>query len=67
YTVPVIAVFIWSDQIDWKMGGLLAIGQVTGAWLAANFATQFKEAGKWIRIILIIIIVVSIIKLFNLI
>ncbi|MBL4655776.1 MAG: sulfite exporter TauE/SafE family protein [Bacteroidia bacterium] len=67
YTVPVIAVFIWSDQIDWKMGGLLAIGQVTGAWIAANFATQFKDAGKWIRILLIIIIVVSIIKLFNII
>lgn len=65
YTIPAIIIFIINDQINWKLGGLLAIGQVSGAYIAARFATKHKNAGIWIRKLLIFIILISIIELFG--
>ena len=66
FTIPAIAIFIYNDQVNWQLGLLLAVGQMTGAWLAARFATENQQASVWIRRLLIAIIVISIIELLGL-
>ena len=65
FTVPALAIFIWNDQMYWRLGLLLAVGQCTGAWVAAVFATKHQHADVWIRRLLILIVCVSILKLFG--
>ena len=66
FTIPVLFIFFFNGQIHWFFGILLAVGQGIGAYLAARFATKYKHADIWVRRLLILIIVVSIIKLFDL-
>jgi len=65
YTIVVIAIFQWKGLIDWKMGALMAVGQTTGGWWAANFASRYEQANLWAYRLLVVIVVVAIIKLFN--
>ncbi|MEO5569848.1 MAG: sulfite exporter TauE/SafE family protein [Bacteroidia bacterium] len=65
-TLPAFIIFIIHDQMNWSLGILMASGQSFGAWLAAKFATQFKDANFWIRRLLIVVIIISIIELFDL-
>lgn len=66
YSLAAIIVFVMNGQVDWGLGLLMAVGQSTGAWLAARFATGNPNANVWVRRLLIFIIVVSIIKMFGL-
>ena len=65
FTAPALAIFIWNNQIDWPLGLLLALGQCVGAWVGAWFATRHKHANIWIRRLLILIVCLSILKLFG--
>ncbi len=62
-TVPALLVFIYSGQIDWIIGLVMAIGQGVGAWLAATFAVNHPQANVWIRRLLIAMIIVMLAKL----
>jgi len=66
FTIPAFIIFIMNDQVDWFLGVVLAIGQVFGAWIAARFATDHPAANSWIRRLLIVVIVVSVVELFEL-
>lgn len=66
YTIVVIAIFQWKGLIDWKMGALIAVGQTSGGWWAANFATGHPAANLWAYRLLVVIVVLAIIKMFNL-
>lgn len=44
YTVVVLAIFHFKGLVDWKAGAFLAIGQATGAWVTARFASRYKKA-----------------------
>ncbi|MEX1021465.1 MAG: sulfite exporter TauE/SafE family protein [Litorilinea sp.] len=70
--VTLIAVVIFllestpgEPLIDWGIGGLMAIGQSIGAWVAARFATRAKNANLWVRRLLIAVVVISILDLFG--
>ncbi len=63
YNVFAVALFIWNDQINWTWGLLLAVGAMTGAWLAARFATK-DWAQVWVYRLLLVVIVVSAIRMF---
>lgn len=63
FTIPAVAIFVYYDQVHWVLGGILAIGQGIGAWIAATFAVGNKQAALWTRRLLITVIVVSVIKL----
>lgn len=67
YTVFVLAYFHYKGLIDWKAGGLLAIGQTVGGYLTANYASKYKGAEIWAYRLLIIIIIVVILKMFGII
>ena len=57
-----LPVFIFNNQVDWGLGVLMAIGQAIGAWLAANYATRVPNANVWVRRLLIVIVVISIVR-----
>ena len=57
FTVFALAVFIYNDQVDWKIGLILAIGNMLGAWVAAKMAV--KRGAGFVRWILIAVIIIS--------
>ncbi len=64
-TLVALPIFMSQDLVNWGMGLLMAVGQSIGAWLAARFATQYKNANVWVRRLLITVIVVSIVRFFG--
>jgi uncharacterized membrane protein YfcA len=65
YTVLVILVFQGKGLIDWKIGGLMAIGQTIGGWSTAHFAANSPKASLWAHRLLVAIVIVAVIKLFT--
>lgn len=61
YTISSLLVFIFSGNINYIYGFILAIGNGFGAWLGSTFA--IKKGDKWIRIILIITLIIMAINL----
>ena len=55
YTPFSLAVFIWNDMIDYKMGFSLAIGTALGALIASRMAVK-KGAGfvRWVIVVIIL-------------
>lgn len=66
YTVFVIAIFQWKGLIDWEIGLVLAVGQATGGWLAATFASRFPGADIWAYRLLVVVVVLALLKMFGL-
>jgi len=65
-TVVALGVFIFSPvQINWGIGALMAVGQSIGAWAAARFAVSVPNANKYVRWLLIVVVVYSIFKFFG--
>lgn len=65
YTLAAVAIFAWQGLIDWKIGGLMAIGQTAGGYLTARFAATDPRAGKWAYRILIVVVVWAILRMFG--
>jgi len=61
YTPFALAVFMYHNQIDYVLGLVLAAGNMLGAFVASTYAS--KIGSKFIRTLLLIIILISIIKL----
>lgn len=67
FTVVALVVFFFSPvQIAWGLGFLVAIGQMIGAWAAALFASKVPNANVWVRRLLIVVVIASIVKFFGL-
>ena len=64
YTLFVIAIFHYQGLIDWKLGGIMAIGQTTGGFLTARFASKNKWADQAAYYVLIIVLIGAIAKMF---
>ncbi|MCD6289520.1 MAG: sulfite exporter TauE/SafE family protein [Anaerolineae bacterium] len=65
FTIPALIVFVMNGQVNWCIGLILAIGNMTGAWLGAQFASR-PGAAVWVHRILIAVVVVSAAKLLGL-
>jgi uncharacterized membrane protein YfcA len=65
YTPMALGVFILNGQVDYILGFVLAIGNMAGAFVAAK--TAVKWGPKFIRYILIAALILSSLKLLNLI
>jgi len=65
YSVAVLTIFHFKGLVNWQVGGILAIGQVTGGYLAAEFASKYKHADVWAYRLLVIIVIVIILRLFG--
>ena len=65
YTIVILAIFQWKGLIDWKYGLIIAIGQMIGGYLSANFASRYHNAQKWAYYLLVTIVIAVILKLFG--
>lgn len=66
YTIFVLAIFHWNGLIDWKIGGVIAIGQTVGGYVTAIWASRFKQADRWAYYLLVFIVLAALIRMFEL-
>lgn len=57
FTLLALAVFVFNDQVNWKVGLILALGNMSGAWVAARMAV--KRGAVFVRWLLIVVLVLS--------
>jgi len=67
YTLFVIVIFQINGMIDWTAGLLLAVGQMIGGYVTAQFASKYKSADVWAYRMLVLIVILVILKLFGII
>jgi len=67
YTLFVIVIFQINGMIDWTAGIILAVGQMIGGYVTAQFASKYKSADVWAYRMLVVIVVLVILKLFGII
>ena len=63
YTIPALIIFAWTDNINWKLGIALAVGNAIGGWWSAKIAVRKGE--KTIRIFLAVAMLIMAVKLLN--
>jgi len=63
YTIPALLIFIYTDNVNWSFGLILASGNMIGAWWGVKFSVKGGE--KVIKIILIVAIGLMSLKLFG--
>ena len=61
YTIPALAIFIYTGNVNWVLGLSLAAGNAFGGWWSARFAVKGGE--RLIRIVLAVAILVMSLKL----
>jgi len=61
YTVASVAVFVYNDIIDWKVGLTLALGNSVGGWLASRWSVD--KGDGLVRKFLIVMVIILAIKL----
>lgn len=66
FVVPAFLVFVYSGDIDWLSGSMLAIGQSIGAFIGARYILFMPKANLIIRWLLIIILSISAVVLLQL-
>ena len=65
--IVAFVVFVLSPlEINWGIGALMAVGQSIGAWAAVRFAVTVKDANRWVRYLLIVVVIYSILRFFGL-
>jgi len=64
YTFIALMIFIYNDQVNWKYGLILSLGQVIGAFIGSSFFLNHPNAKKWTYRLLIITLLTSTIKSF---
>ena len=62
YTIIALSIFIWNDLVDFKVGLILACGNMLGAWLGVRFS--IKWGAKYIRYFLLVVLVIVAVRLF---
>lgn len=65
YTILVVIIFHSQGLIDWKVGGIIAIGQTVGGYLTAEFASKYKGIEVWAYRLLIVVVIVAIMSVFG--
>lgn len=61
YTLAALLVFIYEGKVNWMYGGVLAIGNSTGAWIASRWSV--KKGDKVIRWFMVATVIALAIKL----
>ncbi|MBE9468848.1 MAG: sulfite exporter TauE/SafE family protein [Bacteroidetes bacterium] len=64
YTPFAISIFILNSQINYKIGLILALGNMGGAVVASRFATQ--KGAKFVRYVVLIVLLLAAAKLLGL-
>lgn len=62
YTIFALLNFVLNDQVSWKHGVILALGNATGGWLAGRYSSAIEP--KIVKRIVLLITVILAFKLF---
>lgn len=65
YTIPALAIFVLSGDVDWLLGLILAAGSAIGGWLAARISLRGGE--KVVKIALVAALLIMSMKLLDII
>ena len=63
YTVFALSIFIYNDSVDYKIGLILAGGNMVGAFIASRFAVDWGP--KFVRYVLLVVLFLASLKLFG--
>lgn len=63
YTIFALSVFIYNDQVNYKIGLILAAGNMLGAYIASKFAVDWGP--KFVRYVLLVVLFSASLKLFG--
>ncbi len=66
YTAVAVILFQWKGLIHWEFGIIVAISQMIGGYLTAHLAAKHPMANVWAHRLLIVVVLLAIIKLFDL-
>ena len=61
YTIPAILIFIFTNNVKWNYGLILAAGNASGAWWSAKISVRKGE--KVIRVVLLFAMFIMALKL----
>ncbi len=64
YTLVVLFVFHMKGLVDWRLGGIVAVGQGLGGWITARWASKYPKADLWAYRLLLITLVWAILRVF---
>ena len=65
YTIIGLMIFHYKGLVDWKIGAVLAIGQATGGYLTANYASKIENANLYAYRLLVGVVIVVILHTFG--
>lgn len=63
FTVPALVVFVARGQVDWRVGAMLAIGSIAGAWVGAH--VTMSKGPRFVRAFVIVVLVVTCLQEFG--
>ncbi|SHF38059.1 hypothetical protein SAMN02745148_02493 [Modicisalibacter ilicicola DSM 19980] len=62
YTLPALALFMLDDQVRWGYGLLLAVGSMSGAWLAVK-VNMGPRGALWVKRLTLVVIAAIVLRL----
>ena len=65
FTVLIIWIFHFRGLIEWPIGLLMGVGQFIGGWATAHYASRHPKAERWAYSVLVVIVLISLLSLFN--
>lgn len=65
YTAIVLVIFHYKGLVDWKIGAIMAVGQMIGGYVMANVAAKHPKANVWAHRVLVVVVIVAILRLFD--
>lgn len=65
YTAIVLAIFHWQGLVDWKVGGVMAVGQASGGFIFAHLGSKYKGAELWAYRLLVVMVILVVLKAFG--
>jgi len=64
YSLPAIFIFHFNGLVDWKLGAIVASGQIAGGWATAKYASDAPKANIIAHRMLILAVIAAITKIF---
>lgn len=65
FTIPAFFVFLVSGKMHWPSGIALGFGQMAGAWIGTRYLLTHPLAALIIRYVLTAVLIVAILRIFN--
>ncbi len=62
FTFAALLVFAFNDQVRWRVGLTLALGNVTGAFIATR-VNMSKQGARWVKAVTLVMVVAILLRL----